>query len=202
MIAVIPLLLLTHLAMIAVIPSHSSQEEVRNLMLPVKRPVSLPNSRQQVFSCELNAKISPNGTSNAPSEAEKLSWFWRTVIFLLPPMPLMAERAVRTISTFQLVPGKICSLTLCVLTVTLATILIKPCLLLGTEARMDIKQLIMPSKRVTGEVYCFPHCKLIFSFGGRVTYHSKGLWEFIPKSIKSVCLYHDHQTNSWTLFSC
>ena len=28
---------------------------------------------------------------------------------------------------------------------------------------------------VTGEVYCFPRRQLIFSFGRRVIYHSKGL---------------------------
>ena len=38
---------------------------------------------------------------------------------------------------------------------------------------------------VTGEVYCFPRRQLIFNFGRRV---SKGLWEYIPKSIPSVCL--------------
>ena len=27
-----------------------------------------------------------------------------------------------------------------------------------------------------------------------------GLWEYIPKSIPSVCTYHDLQTNSWTSF--
>ena len=41
---------------------------------------------------------------------------------------------------------------------------------------------------VTGEVYCFPRRQVIFSFGRRVVYHSKGLWEYIPKSIPSVCL--------------
>ena len=34
---------------------------------------------------------------------------------------------------------------------------------------------------VTGEVYCFPRRQLIFSFGRRVIYYSKGLWEYIPK---------------------
>ena len=42
---------------------------------------------------------------------------------------------------------------------------------------------------VTGEVYCFPRRQLIFSFGRRVIYHSKGLWEYIPKSIPSLCLF-------------
>ena len=47
----------------------------------------------------------------------------------------------------------------------------------------------MPSLSVTGEVYCFPRRQLIFSVGNRVIYHSKGLclWEYIPKSIPSVC---------------
>ena len=40
---------------------------------------------------------------------------------------------------------------------------------------------------VIGEVYCFPHCQLIFSFDRRVMYHLKGLWEYIPKSISFVC---------------
>ena len=40
---------------------------------------------------------------------------------------------------------------------------------------------------VTGEVYCFPRRQLIFSFGRRVIYHLKGLWEYNPKSIPSVC---------------
>ena len=53
---------------------------------------------------------------------------------------------------------------------------------------------------VKGEVHCFPRRQLIFSFGRRVIYHLKGLWEYIPKLIPSVCLYHDIQTNSGTLF--
>ena len=40
----------------------------------------------------------------------------------------------------------------------------------------------------------------IFSFGSCVIYHSKGLWEYIPKSILSVHLYHNLETNSWTSF--
>ena len=44
------------------------------------------------------------------------------------------------------------------------------------------------SPSVTVEVYCFPRRQLIFSFGRRVIYHSKGLWEYIPKSIQSVGL--------------
>ena len=51
-----------------------------------------------------------------------------------------------------------------------------------------------------GEVYCFPRRQLIFNFDRRVIYHLKGLWEYIPKSIPSVCLYHDLQTNSGTSF--
>ena len=46
----------------------------------------------------------------------------------------------------------------------------------------------MPPPSVTGEVYCFPRCQLIFRFGWRCIYHSKGLREYIPKSIPSVCL--------------
>ena len=53
----------------------------------------------------------------------------------------------------------------------------------------------MPPPSVTGggggEVYCFPRPQLIFSFGRRVIYHSKGRWVYIPKSIPSVCLYLD-----------
>ena len=47
---------------------------------------------------------------------------------------------------------------------------------------------IMPTPRVyTREVYCFPRRKLIFRFGRRVIYLSKGLSEYIPKSFASVC---------------
>ena len=60
--------------------------------------------------------------------------------------------------------------------------------------------IFMPPPGVTGEVYCFPRRQLIFSFGRRVIYHLKGLWEYISKSIPSVCLYHDLPTNSWTSF--
>ena len=38
------------------------------------------------------------------------------------------------------------------------------------------------------EVYCFPRLLQIFSFGRRVIYHSKCLWDYILKSIPSVCL--------------
>ena len=40
---------------------------------------------------------------------------------------------------------------------------------------------------VMGEIYCFPRYQPIFSFGRRVIYHTKGLWEYIPKLIQSVC---------------
>ena len=40
---------------------------------------------------------------------------------------------------------------------------------------VDNQLLIMPPPSVTGEVYCFPRRQLIFSFGRRVIYHSKGL---------------------------
>ena len=53
---------------------------------------------------------------------------------------------------------------------------------------------------VTGDVYCFPRWQPIFSFDRRVIYHLKGLWEYIPKSIPSVCMYHDIQANSGTSF--
>ena len=49
------------------------------------------------------------------------------------------------------------------------------------------KNLLCIPPSVTGEVYCFPRRQLIFSFGRRVIYHSKNLWEYIPKSIPSVC---------------
>ena len=45
---------------------------------------------------------------------------------------------------------------------------------------------IMNLPSVTGKVYFFPRCQLIFSFDRRIIYHSKGLWEYIPKSIPSV----------------
>ena len=35
--------------------------------------------------------------------------------------------------------------------------------------------IFMPPSSVTGEVYCFPRRKLIFSFDRRVIYHLKGL---------------------------
>ena len=46
-------------------------------------------------------------------------------------------------------------------------------------------QLFLPTS-VTGEVYCFPRRLLVFSFGRRVIYRSKGLSENIPMSIPSV----------------
>ena len=58
----------------------------------------------------------------------------------------------------------------------------------------------MPHPSVTGDVYCFPLRQLIFSFGRRVIYHLKGLWEYIPKSMMSVRLYYDLQMNSWPSF--
>ena len=45
----------------------------------------------------------------------------------------------------------------------------------------------MAPPSVKGEVYCFPRRRLIFRFAVRVIYHSKGLLEFIPKSISSKC---------------
>ena len=53
---------------------------------------------------------------------------------------------------------------------------------------------------VTGEVYCFPRRQLVFSFNRRVIYHLKGLWEYIPKSIPSVRLYHDLQRKAGLRF--
>ena len=50
-----------------------------------------------------------------------------------------------------------------------------------------LETLLCLSPGVAGEVYCFPRYQLIFSFGRRVIYHSKGLWEYIPKSIPFVC---------------
>ena len=47
--------------------------------------------------------------------------------------------------------------------------------------------LCLPSS-VTGEVYCFPRRQLILSSRRCVIYHSKGLWQYIPKLIPSVCL--------------
>ena len=38
-----------------------------------------------------------------------------------------------------------------------------------------LMEIIMPPPSVTGEVYCFPRCQIIFSFGRRVIYHLKGL---------------------------
>ena len=40
------------------------------------------------------------------------------------------------------------------------------------ESRVEMT---MSPPSVTGKVYCFPRRKLIFSFGRRVIYHSKGL---------------------------
>ena len=37
------------------------------------------------------------------------------------------------------------------------------------------------SYSVTGEIYCYPRRRLIVRFGERVTYHSKGIGEYIPK---------------------
>ena len=71
---------------------------------------------------------------------------------------------------------------------------------LGGPARGPPSDLLCLPPSVTGEVYCFRRRQLIFSFGRRVIYHSKGLGEFIPKSIPSVCLYHDIQANSGTSF--
>ena len=65
---------------------------------------------------------------------------------------------------------------------------------------LHIKNIYASPPSVTGEFYCFPRRQLILSFGRPVIYHLKGLWEYIPKSILSVCLYHDLQTNIWTLF--
>ena len=63
--------------------------------------------------------------------------------------------------------------------------------------------ILMPPSSVKREVYCFPRLRLIFRFGVRVIYHSKGLLECILKSISSdcwsVCLYHDLGTNSLPL---
>ena len=39
----------------------------------------------------------------------------------------------------------------------------------------NIIYLIMPPPSLTGEVYCFSRRQLIFSYGRRVLYHSKGL---------------------------
>ena len=54
---------------------------------------------------------------------------------------------------------------------------------------------IMPLPSVTGEVYSFPRCQLIFNFDRRAIYHSKGLWEYIPKSLPSVCLSVPRSSN-------
>ena len=63
--------------------------------------------------------------------------------------------------------------------------------------------ILMPPSSVKREVCCFPRPRLIFRFGVRVIYHSKGLLECIPKSISSDCwsvsLYHDLGTNSLPL---
>ena len=56
---------------------------------------------------------------------------------------------------------------------------ISPTLVVGTWL------CIPPS--VTGKVYCFPRRQLIFIFDRRVMYRLNGLWEYIPKSIPSVC---------------
>ena len=48
---------------------------------------------------------------------------------------------------------------------------------------------------VTGEVYCNPRYQLILSFDRRVIYYLKGLWEYIPQSILSVCLSVPRSSN-------
>ena len=50
---------------------------------------------------------------------------------------------------------------------------------------MGLPKLLCLPPSVTGEVYCFPRRHLILSFGRRLIYHSKGLWEYISKSIPS-----------------
>ena len=73
--------------------------------------------------------------------------------------------------------------------------------ILGMHRRsFEGRHLVMPLPSVTGEVNCFPRRQLIFSFDRHVIYHSKGLWEYILKSIPFVCLYHDLPTNSETSF--
>ena len=60
---------------------------------------------------------------------------------------------------------------------------------------LEFLEFMLPPS-VTEVVYCFPRRQLIFSFGRRVillVYHSKGLWEYIPKSIMSVC----HPSGGW-----
>ena len=47
---------------------------------------------------------------------------------------------------------------------------------------INLNKILCLPPSVTGEVYCFPHRQLIFSFGRRVIYNSKGLSEYIPKS--------------------
>ena len=56
-----------------------------------------------------------------------------------------------------------------------------------TESSSGGQGFIMPPPSVTRKAYCFPRRQLIFRFGRRVIYHSKGLWEYIPKLIPSVC---------------
>ena len=45
------------------------------------------------------------------------------------------------------------------------------------------------------EVYCFSRRQLIFSFSRLVIYHSKGLREYIPKSIQFVCHFVPRSSN-------
>ena len=54
------------------------------------------------------------------------------------------------------------------------------CFEISFQKKVEIHVVIFMS--VTREVYCFPRCLLIFSFDRHVIYHSKGLWEYIPKS--------------------
>ena len=56
-----------------------------------------------------------------------------------------------------------------------------------TLDKIDIYAPPPPHLELQGEVYCFPRRQLIFSFDKRVIYHLKGLWEYILKSIPSVC---------------
>ena len=61
--------------------------------------------------------------------------------------------------------------------------------------------LCLPSS-VTGGYIVFLVANKISALICVSLYHLKGLREYIPKSIPSVCLYKDIQTNSGTLFLC
>ena len=52
----------------------------------------------------------------------------------------------------------------------------------------SFNQVVLPPSEL-GEVYCFPRSQLNFSFGRRVIYHLKGLWEHSKTSLNRTLLF-------------